>query len=81
MAFSAMHSARRSGRWKFISEGASVSGVSWKRKSTPSSRSSCPVRVISSVGGSRLGSPCDAVKPSPTPIRPCGPGGRSPPVW
>ena len=40
VAFSAMHSARRSGKRKFISAGASVPGVSWKTISIPSTVSS-----------------------------------------
>ena len=48
-----MHSARRSGKWKFISAGASVPGVIWKTIRTPSIVSSCPVRVTSLVGAIR----------------------------
>ena len=58
MAFSAMHSARWSGKWKFISAGASVPGVIWNTIRTPSMTSSWPVWVMSSVGAS---SPSDAL--------------------
>ena len=44
--FSAMHSQPRSGKKKFISAGASVSGVSWNTMRTPSTTSSSPVRVM-----------------------------------
>lgn len=73
VAFSAMHRARRSGKKKFISEGASVSGVIWKTIRTPSTVSSWPVRVMSSVGGTRVIVPVDVVMPSPAPICPVGP--------
>ena len=75
MAFSAMHSARRSGNRKFISTGHSVPGVIWKRMSTPSSVSSWPVWVISSVGGISPTVPTEVVWPSPAPIWPAGPFG------
>ena len=51
MAFSAMHNSRWSGKWKFISAGASVPGVIWNTMRTPSRTSSSPVRVMSTVGG------------------------------
>ena len=73
MAFSAMHSARRSGKRKFISTGHSVPGVIWKRISTPSSVSSWPVWVISSVGGMSPIEPSEVVWPRPAPICPRGP--------
>ena len=41
--FSAMHSQPRSGKKKFISAGASVSGVSWNTIRTPSTTNSSPV--------------------------------------
>ena len=49
--FSARHRALWSGNQKCISAGASVSGVSWNSMRTPSRVSSCPVSVISTVGG------------------------------
>ena len=50
LQFSAMQSRRRSGRSMFISAGASVSGVYWNRRRTPSITRSSPVWVISTVG-------------------------------
>jgi hypothetical protein len=41
--FSAMHSARRSGRKMFISAGASAPGVNWKTIRTPSITICSPV--------------------------------------
>ena len=73
MAFSAMHRARRSGNRKFISAGHSVPGVSWKTMRTPSSTSSCPVRVMSTVGATSPTVPVELVMPSPQPICPAGP--------
>ena len=61
VAFSAMHSARCSGKTKFISTGHSVPGVIWNRMSTPSSVSSWPVWVISSVGAMTPIVPSDVV--------------------
>ncbi len=46
-----MHSARCSGKKKFISAGASVPGVIWNTMRMPSTVSSCPVRAMSTVGG------------------------------
>jgi hypothetical protein len=79
VAFSAMHRARRSGKWKFISAGASVPGVSWNTMRTPSSVSSCPVRVMSTVGGISETVPVDVVVPRPAPTCPVGPLGSSAP--
>ena len=59
VAFSAMHSARWSGKRKFISAGASVPGVSWKTIRTPSTVSSWPVWVMSTVGGIRVTVPVE----------------------
>ena len=53
--FSAMHSQPWSGKKKFISAGASVSGVNWNSMRTPSTSSSWPVAVMSSVGAIRPG--------------------------
>ena len=73
VAFSAMHRARMSGKQKFISAGASVPGVLWKTMRTPSSTSSWPVCVISSVGAIRPILPVEPPGPSPIPKVPRGP--------
>ncbi len=79
VAFSARHSARRCGKRKFISDGASVPGVSWKTIRTPSTVSSWPVRVMSTVGGISVMVPVEVVIPSPAPTCPSGVlGSRSP---
>ena len=72
VAFSAMHSARRSGKRKFISAGASVPGVIWKTIRTPSIVSSCPVRVMSTVGAIRPSEPVDVAMPRPVLTWPVG---------
>src|SRR6056297_684070 len=71
--FSAMHSARLPGKKKFISAGASVSGVFWNTISTPSTVSVWPVWVMSTVGGISEIVPDELVWPSPLPIWPAGP--------
>jgi hypothetical protein len=71
--FSAVHSARNCGENTFISAGASVPGVSWKRVRTPSTVNSCPVWVTSIVGAISEISPVDVVCPSPAPTWPSGP--------
>lgn len=76
VAFSARHRARWSGKRKFISAGASVPGVSWKTIRTPSTVSSWPVSVMSTVGGIRLMVPMEVVEPSPAPIWASGALGR-----
>ena len=81
VAFSAMHNARRPGKWKFISAGASVAGVIWKMIRTLSSVSSCPVRVMSSVGAIRPTCPAEEPVPSPIPNVPAVPMGRLVPAW
>ena len=63
--FSAIHNQPWSGKKKFISAGASASGVSWKMMRTPSTTSSSPVCVISSVGASRPGGDNGIDLPSP----------------
>ncbi len=63
--FSAMHSQRWSGKKKFISAGASVSGVIWNTMRTPSTTSSSPVWVMSTVGTMRPGTPSGTHLPSP----------------
>lgn len=67
VAFSAMHSARRCGRWMCISAGASEPGASWNSIRTPSTVSSWPVEVISTVGGISVTVPVDVVRPRPAP--------------
>ena len=79
MAFSAMHSARRSGKRKFISAGASVSGVSWNTMRTPSTVTSWPVWVMSTVGGISVTVPVEVALPRPAPTCPVGPFGSSAP--
>jgi hypothetical protein len=70
VTFSARLRARRSGKWKFISAGASVAGVSWKTIRTPSRVPSWPVRVMSS-GGEQADR---AVRGARTEADPDGPG-------
>ena len=72
VAFSAMQSARWSGKRKFISAGASVPGVSWKTMRTPSSVSSSPVRAMSRVGGISVIEPVEVVRPRPAVTWPSG---------
>ncbi len=70
MTFSARHNARLSGKWKFISDGASVPGVIWKAIRTPSRVSCWPVWVMSRVGAIRPTVPVEVPGPSPTPMVP-----------
>ena len=63
--FSAMQSAACSTNRKFISAGASVSGVSWNSTVRPSISSTVPVSVIDSVGATRPGVPVGTVTPMP----------------
>ena len=79
--FSAMHRARRSGKKKFISAGASASGVSWNTTRRPARSSSVPVSEIVSVGAIRPDEPSGMAFPSPTSTWPRGPGGSSGPNW
>ena len=74
-----MHSARRSGNRKCISAGASVFGASWNTMWMPSTVSSWPVRVMSTVGGISVTVPVEVVWPSPAPTCPAGPLGSSAP--
>lgn len=67
------------GKRKFISDGASVPGVSWKTIRTPSTVSCCPVSVMSTVGGMRPIVPVEVPWPRPTPIWPSGAFGRPTP--
>jgi hypothetical protein len=67
-----MHSARRSGKQKFISAGASVPGVIWKTIRTPSTVSTWPVRVMSTVGAIRPTAPPEVAIPSPVLTCPVG---------
>ncbi len=57
----------------FISAGASVPGVIWKRMRTPSTVSSWPVSVMSRLGGTRVIVPSEVVWPRPAPSCPSGP--------
>ena len=74
-----MHSARRSGKRKFISAGASVFGVSWNTMRMPSTVTSWPVWVMSIVGAINVTVPVDVVWPRPAPTCPVGPFGSSAP--
>lgn len=76
VAFSAMHTARRSGRRTFISSWHSVPGVIWKRNLTPSRVASCPVVSMYRVGGIRPMVPVDTASPSPQPTWPAASVGR-----
>ena len=67
VAFSAIHKARLSGKQKFISAGHSVPGVVWNMIRTPSTTSSWPVSVMSSVGAMRPGVPVDPPAARPIP--------------
>ncbi|WP_372470261.1 hypothetical protein [Streptomyces hydrogenans] len=67
VAFSAMQTARRSGKRKFISSWASVPGVIWNRIRTPSRVTSSPVPVMYRVGAIRPTVPSETVSPSPQP--------------
>ena len=53
----------------------------WKTIRTPSSVSSCPVLVMSSVGATSPDVPVEVPEPSPTPIMPVALIGRFMPVW
>ena len=66
-ALSAMQSARASGKWKFISAGASVPGVSWKTIRTPSIDLFLPGRGDVEVGGRSVIVPSEVVWPRPAP--------------
>ena len=76
---SATQSTRASGKWMFISAGASVPGVSWKVIRTPSTISVCPVSPTSTVGGISVIVPSEVVWPSPEPSCPSGPRSSSAP--
>ena len=77
--FSAMQSASKSGKKKFISAGASVSGVSWYTTRTPSITISSPVKVMSRFGAMRVLGPMGIELPSPQSTWPRGPGGSNGP--
>jgi len=77
VAFSAMHRARRSGKKKFISAGASVPGVTWNTTRTPSMVASWPVSVTSTVGTINDMVPNEVAIPRPQPIWPVALAGRS----
>jgi hypothetical protein len=79
--FSAVHSQPWSGKKKFISAGASASGVIWNRMRTPSTTSSSPVSVISSVGAMRPGGQNGIALPNPQSTCWRGPGGSRGPNW
>ena len=79
LAFSAMHSARRSGKYRFISAGASVPGVNWNSIRTPSMVRISPVAVMLSLGGTSVTVPRARVGPSPDETWPVGDRGNSQP--
>ena len=56
-------------------------GVTWNTIRTPSTVSSCPVWVMSTVGASSPTDPSDAPAPSPMPTRPVAETGTPLPVW
>ncbi len=76
VAFSAMHTARRSGRRKFISSWHSVPGVIWKRSLTPSRVTSSPVASTYRVGGISPTVPVETAGPRPQPTWPVASVGR-----
>ncbi len=67
VAFSAMHTARRSGKRKFISSWHSVPGVIWNWIRTPSRVTSSPVAVMDRVGAIRPTVPSETRRPRPQP--------------
>lgn len=71
--------ARRSGKWKCISAGASEPGAIWKTMRRPSTTCSSPVVVISRVGAMRVTVPTEVVWARPAPTCPCGPRGSAAP--
>lgn len=79
--FSAVHSHPWSGKKKFISAGASVSGVIWNTMRTPSTTSSAPVSHTSSVGAMSPGGQNGMPLPSPASTCWRGPCGSSGPNW
>ena len=79
--FSAMHSQPRSGKKKFISAGASVSGVSWNTIRTPSTTSSSPVWVMLLGRRDQAGRRNGIALPSPQSTCWRGPAGSSAPNW
>ncbi|MEZ5217895.1 MAG: hypothetical protein R2715_15225 [Ilumatobacteraceae bacterium] len=79
--FSAVHSHPRSGKKKFISAGASVSGVSWNSTRTPSMSRTVPVSVISSVGAINPENQNGTPLPRPQSTCPRGLAGSSGPNW
>ena len=79
--FSAMHSRPLSGKKKFISAGASASGVFWNTIRMPFSTRSSPVSQIESVGASRSERASAIAEPRPQSTWPSGPGGSSGPNW
>ena len=79
LQFSAMHSIRRSGKWKCISAGASLSGAIWNTRRTPSTTSSWPVRSISTVGAISPDAWTARDLPSPQSTWPRSPAGSSSP--
>ncbi len=79
--FSAVHNQPWSGKKKFISAGASASGVIWNTTRTPSTTSSVPVAQISSVGAIRPAGHSGIALPRPQSTCCLGPAGSSGPNW
>jgi hypothetical protein len=73
------HRALNWGKWKCISEGASVSGVSWKTIFTPSTVNSVGVLSMITLGSIRVIVPIEFVLPRPASTWPRGPRGSSMP--
>jgi hypothetical protein len=63
-----MHSARWSGKKMCISAGASLPGAIWKTMRTPSTTSSCPDVVMSTVRGIGVTVPVELVGARPAQI-------------
>ena len=76
-----MNTARTCGRWKFISAGASVPGVSWNTMVTSPTVISWPVWVIRSVGAISDKVPADGRGPRPEVISPWAEHGKVWPNW
>ena len=79
--FSARFSTLNCGKWKFISAGASVSGVSWKTISMPSMVCRSTACVMSMFGAIRLVVPRPIALPRPLSTCERGPGAEVGPNW
>ncbi len=79
--FSARFSTLNCGKWKFISAGASVSGVSWKTISMPSMQCRSTGCSMLIVGAIRLLVPRPMALPRPLSTCERGPGASVGPNW